>query len=66
MTFDYALHEISYANVLMYCSTLPSYDFDSDKKGKGKGKGGKSDKVFKADDPRNREAVLAIINGKTF
>ena len=50
----------------MYCSTLPSYDFDSDKKGKGKGKGGKSDKVFKADDPRNREAVLAIINGKTF
>lgn len=44
----------------MYSSVLPSYDFDDDKKG---GKGGK---VIKADDPKNRDEVLAIIRGEKF
>ena len=60
MTFDYAIHEISYANVLMYCATLPSYDFERDKNGKKKAP------AVRADDPENREEVLAIINGKKF
>lgn len=59
MTFEYAIHEISYANLLMYSSTLPSYDFDKDKN-KGKGP------VINADDPKNRAETLAIIRGQKF
>ena len=56
MSFEYAMHEISYANLLMYCSTLPSYDYGKDKKGK----------AVNADDPRNNAKILAILNGKMF
>lgn len=58
VSFEYALHDISYANILMYSSTLPSYDFD-------KGKRGKQEAV-NGDDPKNREEVLSIIRGQKF
>lgn len=61
MTFEYALHEISYANILLYTAVLPSYDF----KGGGKEKKGKGE-VVNADDPKNRAEVLAIIRGQKF
>lgn len=44
----------------MYCSTLPSYDFDKDRKDE------KGDKIVNADDPKNRDEVLAIIRGQKF
>lgn len=43
---------MSYANVIMYSSVLPSYD--GKKKDK---KGGEPQKLIKADDPANREEV---------
>ena len=59
LPFDYVLYDMSYVNVIMYSSVLPSY------KGKGKGKGkedgkkggGEPQKVIKADDPANRDEV---------
>ena len=43
----------------MYCSVLPSYDLDKDAKGKG-------EPIINADDPKNRDEVLAIIRGQKF
>jgi hypothetical protein len=52
LPIDYVLYEMSYANVIMYGSVLPSYD----------GKKGESD-VINADDPQNREAVRGLLFG---
>lgn len=63
-SFEYALYEISYANLTLYCSTLPVLDFehDKDKAGEGKEKGS----VVKGDDKNNKDEILAIIHGYKF
>ena len=50
---------------MLYSATLPSYE--NAKKDREE-KGGKhhNDDVIKADDPRNRESVLAVIRGHKF
>ena len=45
---------MSYANISLYSSVLPSYDDETDKKG---------EKVIKADDPRNKDLVKSILFG---
>lgn len=44
---------MSYANLLLYGASLPSYH----NKKQGKDKDGKQQEVIKADDPRNRDKV---------
>lgn len=62
VSFEYALNEISYANMILYGATLPSYgDIKKDKK---KDKNG--DEIIRADDPKNKELVKAIIHGYKF
>ena len=55
LPFDYVLYDMSYVNVIMYSSVLPSYKGKSKEDGK-KG-GGEPQKVIKADDPANRDEV---------
>ena len=63
MSFEYALFNISFANLLLYSSTLPSYELDKEgKKGNGKEKGD----VVNGDDPKNKDLVKAIIGGYRF
>lgn len=50
------MHDMSYANIMMYCAVLPSYDFDKDKDKK-------HDKVINADDPSNKAEVHKIMFG---
>lgn len=60
MTIDYALYEISYANMILYMATLPSYDSYKDKsEAKKKDRG----EVINADDPANREKVEKMLFG---
>lgn len=59
--FDVALYEMSYANMMLYSASLPSYSNYKKEKGEGS-----SDEVVKADDPTNRANVLAILNGQKF
>ena len=51
LTFDYVLHEMSYANTILYSSVLPSYN---DTKEPAK---------INADDPINRNAVRKELYG---
>ena len=51
-THDFILYELSYANLILYCSVLPSYDDE------------KENEIINADDPRNREKVKNILFGK--
>lgn len=53
-TFDYAIHELSYANLMLYVAVLPDYG----SKGKGNGP------HVSADDPENKEIVKQILQGK--
>lgn len=62
MTFEYALHQISYENFLLYSAAIPSYGVTKKKTNKD----GKSNEVIKADDPKNKDLVKAIINGYKF
>lgn len=55
MPFRDVLYNISYANLILYGAVIPSLDGD------GKGKGKKSN-VIDAQDPRNREMYLNLIN----
>ena len=48
---------MSYANMVMYGATLPSYKHKADDKN---GKKRKRQKAIKADDPANREKVRRI------
>jgi hypothetical protein len=48
---------MSYANVIMYGSVLPSYDSRKDKAGKHE------KNVINADNPKNRDAVRKILFG---
>lgn len=63
VTFDYALHEVSYANMVLYGATLPSY---GDLKNKKEDKDKNGDEIIRADDPKNKELVKAIIHGYKF
>ena len=55
LPFDYVLYDMSYVNVIMYSSVLPSYK--GKRKEDGKKGGGEPQKVIKADDPANRDEV---------
>jgi hypothetical protein len=54
---DYALYDLSYANLILLGATLPSYDSEKNKKS-SRGDG----EVIKADDPKNREKVKQFFN----
>lgn len=47
---------MSYTNIIMYCSVLPSYDSNSDKDEK-------NEKRINADDPKNKAEVHKIMFG---
>lgn len=49
---------MSYANIIMYLATIPSYDMGKDKKG------GKKQEHINADDPANRKKVEQILFGQ--
>lgn len=54
LTFDYVLYEMSYVNVVMYSSVLPSYD---DNKEEGNG-----EDVISSDDPRYSSELKKMMN----
>ncbi len=56
LPLDYVLYDMSYANMVMYSAVLPSYDSKKDRGSET----GKQD-IIKADDPRNSEKVLALL-----
>ncbi len=56
MTVEQALYEISYANIIMYGATLPSYS-SSRKDG-----GSLKDANIDASDPSNKQKVIDAIN----
>lgn len=51
MTIDYALNELSYANMIMYGSVMPSYNSDKDG----------DNETINADDPTNKDKVRSIL-----
>ena len=51
LPFDYVLYDMSYANIILYGATLPSFR---------KGKDDKDDTI-QADDPNNTEKLKAMI-----
>jgi hypothetical protein len=55
MTVEQALYDISYANIIMYGATLPSYSTKRDS-------GSLKDANIDASDPRNRQKVIDAIN----
>jgi hypothetical protein len=55
-TLDYVLYELSYVNMIMYSSVLPSYDSNKDKKSNT------SQEVIKADDPANRDKINQFLD----
>jgi hypothetical protein len=55
LPIDYVLYEMSYANIIMYSSVLPSYN--------GKGKDNERKGVIMADDPKNRDIVKNLLFG---
>lgn len=54
MPFKDILYNLSYANLILYGAVIPSLD-DGEKKQKGKD-------VLYAQDPRNRDMYLQLIN----
>jgi len=55
---EYVLHQMSYANAMIYCATLPTYDSDDDEKNnKGADRKEKDNEIINADDPANRKKV---------
>lgn len=57
MSIEYVLYEMSYANLILYGATLPSYN----KKGR-KGGHENNGETINADDPRNNEKIMALIS----
>lgn len=49
---------MSYANVILYGATLPTYISKRDKDGKDK----ETQPVIRADDPNNRDKVMQFFN----
>lgn len=56
MTFDQVLYDVSFANVVLYGSALPSYDDEKEEDIKG-------EEIINADDPANREKVREALFG---
>ena len=52
LPIDYVLYEMSYANMIMYGSVLPSYNSRKDNKGED---------TINADDPQNREIARKLM-----
>lgn len=57
---EYVLHQMSYANAMIYCATLPTYE--SDEEGSQKGADREKNEIINADDPANREKVKDFFN----
>lgn len=57
---EYVLYEMSYTNLIMYNSILPSYDFDKDKDKKKRDSG----KHYNMDDKANKHVISDIISGR--
>ena len=55
LSFNDVLYDMSYANILLYSSVLPSYS--ETKEGAGK-----EEEVIDADDPDNAELIHKIIS----
>lgn len=55
--FEYALHGISYANMVLMGATLPSYGGKKEEKDKN------GNDIIRADDPKNKDLVKAVIKG---
>ena len=53
---------MSYQNFLLYSVVIPSYGGTEDKKKKNRDNG----EIIRADDPKNKDLVKAIINGYKF
>lgn len=51
LSFDYVLYDMSYANIILYGATLPSY-----RNGKKK-----DEESIRADDPKNTDKLKAMI-----
>jgi hypothetical protein len=49
---------MSYANLILYGATLPSYN----KKKRGKGDSLNNSETINADDPRNNDKIIALIS----
>lgn len=54
---DYIINEMSYANMLLYTASLPTYQ----KTDKGENKGKPDTDIVRADDPKNRDIVRKMI-----
>lgn len=61
LSIEYVLYEMSYANLILYGATLPSYN----KKKDNKGRKTNDDETINADDPRNNERIIALISEMT-
>lgn len=65
---------MSYVNLVIYCATLPDYTPKEHKSGEmgkarrvGRKRGGsENEKIIRADDPKNRDLVKAVIGGYKF
>jgi hypothetical protein len=54
LPIEYVLYDMSYANVILYGASLPTYQ--------SKRKNEKTHETIKADDPRNKKRVSDFIN----
>lgn len=52
-TFDYILYELSYANLILYSSSIPGYDDEKQE----------DEDVINADDPKNKEKIKKLLFG---
>lgn len=57
--FKYVLYEVSYANLILYSASLPTYG-GGEGKDKKKGRKGAEEEILWADDPKNKERVKAF------
>lgn len=51
LPFDYVLHKMSYANMVLYSSVLPSYSTEKEQ-----------EETIDADDPENKELINQILH----
>ncbi len=58
LPIEYVLYEMSYANLILYGASLPTY---SSKKDKNKSRS-QDEEIIKADDPRNNDRVQAFLD----
>ena len=58
LPIEYVLYEMSYANLILYGASLPTY---SSKNDKNKSRS-QDEEIIKADDPRNNDRVQAFLD----